>query len=375
MHIHKELQEELQLSIEKDRISHALLFGGKCGYGTLPLALWYASQLLCKGKSEQCYQQVMQGNHPDLHFVYPVTTTPKVSKNPKTIDFAEDWRSFIEQQQFSDGFAWIQHIGADGKQGIINVEQSKEILKALSLRSFAGGYKVMIIWLPEHLNASASNKLLKIIEEPPQKTVIIMISEKPEELLPTLISRCQLIRVPRLNQLEVEEVLVQNFSVDPHLAAEAATNAQGDVALAMENLLHKKESFELLFIQWVRNAFRAKSDVGALMSIYDWSQEIANWNDREKHKQFLSFCADIFRQALVSSYGAPDLALNKITTEGFKWEGFAPFIHGANIEDILTEINDAAYHIERNGNAKIIFLDMGIKMTRFIHKKEEKPTA
>lgn len=375
MNIHKELQEELSHSIERDRISHALLFSGKCGYGTLPLALWYAGQLLCKDPSEKCRNDVMSGLNPDLHFVYPVTTTDKVPRKPTSKDYISDWRDFIAQNKFADGFAWLQHIGADGKQGLINVEQSKEILKNLSLRSYAGGYKVMIIWLPETLNISASNKLLKIIEEPPQKTVIIMISEKAEELLPTILSRCQLIRVPSLSQLEVEEVLVQQFSVDPNLAEEAAAVSQGDVSLALESLLHQSESFETLFIQWVRNAFRAKKDVTALVDIYDWSQEIAAWNDREKHKQFLSYCADIFRQALVQSYGAPDLVLNQIKSETFKWDGFANFIHGSNIEDILNEINEASYHIERNGNAKIIFLDMGIKMTRFIHKKEANPAS
>ena len=370
MNIHKELQEELNHSIERDRISHALLFSGKCGYGTLPLALWYAGRLLCTDESEKCKNDVMSGLNPDLHFVYPVTTTDKVPRKPTSKDYVSDWRDFIAQNKFADGFAWLQHIGADGKQGLINVEQSKEILKNLSLRSYAGGYKVMIIWLPETLNISASNKLLKIIEEPPQKTVIIMISEKAEELLPTILSRCQLIRVPSLSQLEVEEVLVQQFSVDPNLAEEAAAVSQGDVSLALESLLHQSESFETLFIQWVRNAFRAKKDVTALVDIYDWSQEIAAWNDREKHKQFLSYCADIFRQALVQSYGAPDLVLNQIKSETFKWDGFANFIHGSNIEDILNEINEASYHVERNGNAKIIFLDMGIKMTRFIHKKE-----
>lgn len=375
MNIHKELQEELNHSIERDRISHALLFSGKCGYGTLPLALWYAGRLLCTDDSEKCKNDVMSGLNPDLHFVYPVTTTGKVPRKPTSKDYISDWRDFIAQNKFADGFAWLQHIGADGKQGLINVEQSKEILKNLSLRSYAGGYKVMIIWLPETLNISASNKLLKIIEEPPQKTVIIMISEKAEELLPTILSRCQLIRVPSLSQLEVEEVLVQQFSVDPNLAEEAAAVSQGDVSLALESLLHQSESFETLFIQWVRNAFRAKKDVTALVDIYDWSQEIAAWNDREKHKQFLSYCADIFRQALVQSYGAPDLVLNQIKSETFKWDGFANFIHGSNIEDILNEINDASYHIERNGNAKIIFLDMGIKMTRFIHKKEPNPAS
>lgn len=370
MNIHNDLKEQLSHSLSKNRVSHALLFSGKCGYGTLPLVLWYAGQLLCSDKSEKCLNKTNEGQHPDLHFTYPVATTDVVKEKPKSVDFIHDWREFIKENPFANGYAWMQHIGVDRKLGLINKDQSYEILKTLSLRSFAGGYKIMIIWLPEAMNVESANKLLKIIEEPPTKTVFILVSEAAEELLPTILSRCQLIKVPRLTQLEVEEVLVQHFSVDPNLASEAAISAQGDVSLALDNLLYKSESFEELFIQWVRNAFRAKKDASALVDIFDWSQEIAGWNNREKQKQFLSYCANIFRQALVQSYGAQDLVNHQIKSDSFKWEGFAKFIHGANIVEILNEINDASFHIERNGNAKIIFLDMGIKMTRFIHIKE-----
>ena len=375
MNIHNDLKEQLSHSLSKNRVSHALLFSGKCGYGTLPLVLWYAGQLLCSDKSEKCLNKTNEGQHPDLHFTYPVATTDVVKEKPKSVDFIHDWREFIKENPFANGYTWMQHIGVDRKLGLINKDQSYEILKTLSLRSFAGGYKIMIIWLPEAMNVESANKLLKIIEEPPTKTVFILVSEAAEELLPTILSRCQLIKVPRLTQLEVEEVLVQHFSVDPNLASEAAISAQGDVSLALDNLLYKSESFEELFIQWVRNAFRAKKDASALVDIFDWSQEIAGWNNREKQKQFLSYCANIFRQALVQSYGAQDLVNHQIKSDSFKWEGFAKFIHGANIVEILNEINDASFHIERNGNAKIIFLDMGIKMTRFIHIKEVSTTS
>lgn len=371
MTIHNDLKSQLTHAIEREKVSHALLFHGKCGYGTLPLALWYAEQLLCKDKTEKCHHKVQTLQHADLHFAYPVTTTDEVKSKPRSADFIKYWRDFVQENLFGNGFDWSQFIGAEKKQGIINVEQSHEILKTLGLRSFEGGYKIMVIWLPENMNIQTANKLLKVIEEPPQKTVFLLISESAEALLPTIISRCQIINVPRLTRVEIEEVLVQKYNVEPHMAAQAAKNAQGDVAIALENLLHKSETFESLFIQWVRNAFRAKKDVTALQDIFAWSQEVAGWNNRERHKQFLNYCADIFRQALMQSYGANDLVFNQIKSENFKWNGFSKFIHGANIEEILTEINEASYHIERNGNAKIIFLDMGIKMTRFIHRKEK----
>ena len=241
MSIHNDLKEQLSHSLSKNRVSHALLFSGKCGYGTLPLVLWYAGQLLCSDKSEKCLNKTNEGQHPDLHFTYPVATTDVVKEKPKSVDFIHDWREFIKENPFANGYAWMQHIGVDRKLGLINKDQSYEILKTLSLRSFAGGYKIMIIWLPEAMNVESANKLLKIIEEPPTKTVFILVSEAAEELLPTILSRCQLIKVPRLTQLEVEEVLVQHFSVDPNLASEAAISAQGDVSLALDNLLYKSE--------------------------------------------------------------------------------------------------------------------------------------
>lgn len=371
MNIHQNIQSQLLHAIQSEKISHALLFHGKCGYGTLPLALWYATQVLCIEKTKKCQHKVQSLQHADLHFAYPVTTTDEVKSKPKSADFIHYWRDFVQQNPYGNGFDWMQFIGGEKKQGLINVEQSYEILKTLSLRSFEGGYKIMVIWLPENMNISTANKLLKVIEEPPQKTLFLLISETAEELLPTIISRCQIIKVPRLSRVEIEEVLVQQYNAEPHMAAHAAKNAQGDVAVALENLLYKSETYEDLFIRWVRTAFRAKKDVTALNEIYEWSQEIAGWNNREKHKQFLNYCADIFRQALMQSYGANDLVFNNIKSENFKWESFAKFVHGANIEEILNEINDASYHIERNGNAKIVFLDMGIKMTRFIHAKEK----
>lgn len=375
MQIHKKLQKQLLHAIERNKVSHALLFQGKCGYGTLPLALWYAEQLLCNDKTEKCYNTVHSIQHPDLHFVYPVTTTDEVKGKPLSADFLTYWRDFVKENPFGNGFDWTQFIGAEKKQGIINVHQSQEVLKTLGLRSFKGGYKIMVIWLPENMNIQTANKLLKVIEEPPQKTVFLLVSENAEELLPTIISRCQIIQVPRLNRLEVTEALSQYYNLEPHLAEQVAPNSQGNVSIALENILHNTESFETLFIQWVRNAFRAKKDVTALQDIFAWSQEIASWNNPEKFKQFLNYCADIFRQALMQSYGANDLVFNQIKNESFKWDGFSNFIHGANIEEILAEINSASYHIERNGNAKLIFLDMGIKMTRFIHKKEAKAEA
>ncbi|MGI9526715.1 MAG: ATP-binding protein [Weeksellaceae bacterium] len=371
LNIHRDFQSQLNHALSSGKVSHAILFAGACGYGPLPLALWFAGQLLCEDKAESCQKKVKDLQHADLHFCYPVATTDEVKSKPKTVDFLKHWRTFVDKNPFGTSYEWSQVIGAEKKQVIINVDQAKEILSTLSFRSFEGGRKVMLIFLPENMNNSSANKLLKILEEPPKDTIFLMVCEKPEELLATIISRCQVINVPRLNELELEQVLVQQFNMEATLAQEVAATSEGNVNKALEKVLFKSEEFEKLFASWVRNAFKAKKDVSVLADIYEWSSTIASWN-RERQKQFLGFCADLFRQALMFSYGAEETAHVQIKPENLKWKGFVPFVHGSNITDILNEINEAAYHIERNGNAKIIFLDMGIKMTRFIHKKEPK---
>lgn len=371
MNIHKSLKSNLTHAIENDKVSHAILFAGECGYGPLPLALWFANELLCQNKTESCQKKVKDLQHADLHFAYPVATTDEVKSRPLSADFVKYWREFVAKNPFGTSYEWSQTIGAEKKQVIINVDQAKEILSTLNLRSFEGGKRVMVIFLPENMNISTANKLLKILEEPPKDTVFLMVCEKPEELLATIISRCQVINVPRLSELELEEVLTEQFDVMPSLAKDIAKTSEGDVNKALEKILFKSEEFEKLFASWVRNAFRAKKDLSVLSEIYDWSVVLSSWN-RERQKQFLTFCADIFRQALMFSYGAGETAYVQIKPENLKWQGFVPFVHGSNIVEILNEINEAAYHLERNGNAKIIFLDMGIKMTRFIHKKEPK---
>lgn len=367
--VHSKLQYQLLHSLERDKISHALLFYGKSGYGTLPLALWYAAQLIGKNKNENSFRKVMDLQHADLHFCYPVTTTEKVKKNPCTASYSKEWREFYLSQPYANGFDWMQFIGAEKKQGIINVEQAKEILHSLNLRSYEGGYKVMIIWLPETMNNSTANKLLKIIEEPPQNTIFLLVTEDIDALLPTIISRCQTIQVPALQEEDLQSVLVENYNVESHLATESIRYAEGDVAMALEHLLFKSEDFETKFVEWVRNAFRAKKNAEVLQEIHDWAMELSGWS-RERQKKFLEYCSETFRQALLKSYGADEISHRAIRAEDFKWDIFTKFIHGANIELIIDEINKASFHIERNGNAKIIFLDAGIKMTRFIHKKE-----
>ena len=379
MNLHQSIQSQFNNALEKNNVSHAILLQGKTGYGTLLMAHWLAKRLICNHKSESCEHKVDNFQHADYHFCYTITSTDSVKK-PTTDSFRKDWVSFNKENPVGNVYDWVSHIGAEKKQGIINADQALEVMQKLNLRSYEGGNKVMLIWNAESMNTSFANKILKILEEPPKDTYFILISENPEELLTTIISRCQRIQIPRLSNREVAEVLKNKYSVESERAEYIASESEGDMNIALEKLDSKTEEFEELFIDWVRSAFMAKTKLSALKKIYDWSITINEWKSREKQKQFLEYCSNIFRQALLQNYGTENLVNKTLDSNGFKWEVFSKYIHGANIALILEEINTAAYHIERNGNDKLIFLDLGIKMTRHLHTyepkiKEEEKTA
>ena len=218
------------------------------------------------------------------------------------------------------------------------------------------------------MNNAAANKLLKIIEEPPQKTLILLVSEREDLLLPTITSRCQLVKLNRLSDVEVSDYLIQNKGITENEARRIAGLSNGNLHEALSNLSAGNAEFEAYFIQWVRNAFMAAKNPNVLKNLVEWANELSGWS-REQQKQFLSYCSEVFRQALLQNYQAENLVFMRLQKDGFNWGKFSPYIHGANIEDILSEINESSYHIERNANAKIVLLDLSIKLTRYLHKK------
>jgi len=371
------IKSYLTTSVNRSRIPHAQLFVGANGSGTLPMAIAYAQYILCQNKGGEnnggiasCNVKFDHLSHPDLHFAYPVATNDKVKKHPTANHFAEEWRTFIQENPYGSIFDWYLSLGIEKKQGQIGVDEALDIVKKLSLKSYEGGYKVMLIWMADKMNVAASNKLLKLIEEPPEKTVFILITEKEEQLIQTIRSRCQVLHFPALGEQVIKDAIQKEGSLSDSEALKIAHQANGDYNKAL-HLLHNDggdEQFEDWFIQWVRTAFRAKGNKSAVNDLISWSESIAT-TGRETQKKFLHYCLDFFRQALLLNYGAKDLVFLEPKTNGFKLENFSPFIHGANIMDIDTEIQDAIYHIERNGNAKIILTDLSIKLTRLLHKK------
>ncbi|UQD55614.1 DNA polymerase III subunit delta' [Flavobacterium sp. K5-23] len=371
------IKSHLTRSANLGRIPHAQLFVGPEGSGTLAMAIAYAQYILCSnqngentGSNTACNLKFDKISHPDLHFAYPTVTTEEVKKSPKSLDFITDWRQFILQNPYGGLFEWYAILGVQNKQGEIRVDDAQEILKALSLKSYEGGHKIMIVWMADKLNIAASNKLLKLLEEPPEKTVFILISENEEDIIQTIRSRCQVLHFNGLTEPIIAEALVTRENTEPKLAAKIAHQAQGNYNVAL-HLLHDDNDefpFEQWFVTWVRAAFKAKGNAAAIQDLILWSEKIAGLG-RETQKKFLQFCIEMFRQALLINYETKSLVYFEPKVDKFKLENFAPFVNGNNIQDIFKELSDAMYHVERNGNAKIILTDLSIKLTRLIHKK------
>ncbi|MFK7001491.1 DNA polymerase III subunit [Flavobacterium oreochromis] len=373
---HQHVKNHLLTSASHGRIPHAQLFVGPEGCGILRVAIAYAQYVLCQNKDfenqggiDSCNIKFDHFSHPDLHFVYPTVTTEDVKSKPKSLDFLPLWREFLLEKPYGGLFDWYDKLGVGNKQGEIRVEDASEILKSLALKSYEGGYKILIIWMADKMNVAASNKLLKLLEEPTDKTLFILITENEEDLLQTIRSRCQVINFGKLSESAISRHLVEFEGIEEKEAMKIAHKSQGNYNKALQLSHHQNEDapFEQWFVNWVRAAFRAKGNASAIQDLINWSEEIAKLG-RENQKKFLTYCIELFRQALLLNYEAGDLVYYESGIQGFDLKKFAPFITGRNINEIYKELNDAIYHIERNGNSKIILTDLSIKLTRLIHK-------
>lgn len=367
------IKNHLKTSVENGRIPHAQLFVGKEGSGVLPMAIAFAQYLLASTSNdkESCRIKCENLAHPDMHFSFPVTSNDKVKKHPISNLFLEDWRAFIKAQSYGSLYNWLQFIGVENKQGIIGVDEAESIVKALQLKSYEGGFKIMIIWMAEKMNISAANKLLKLIEEPPEKTVFLLCTENEEQIINTIKSRCQAIYFPSLSEENIAKALCPKETASENLAQSVAHQSEGNYNKAL-HLLHHDSSdlvFEQWFITWVRTAFRAKGNATVVQQLISWSDEIAK-SGRETQKRFLNYCLQFFRQAMLLNYSSESIVFLETETAGFDLSKFAPFVHSGNVLEISNELNSAIYHIERNGNAKVILLDLSIKLTRLLHTKE-----
>lgn len=373
----KHLKKHLIKTVENGRIPHAQLFVGTSGSGILPMALAYAQAIVCsnhqKGSTEllNCKNKITKLMHPDIHFVYPVNTNENVSKKPVSAHFTTAWRAFVAENPYGSLFDWLQSLGIENKQGNISVNEAADILKTLSLKAYEGGYKVMIIWMAEKMNTECANKILKLVEEPPEKTVLLLLTENEEQIISTIRSRCQKLQFPLLSEEDICLALIDQHQIDEKQAKKISRLANGDFNKALHILEYNsdEEIFEAWFVSWVRTAFKAKGNKKSINDLLEWSDTLAG-QGRETQKKFIQYCIELFRQALLKNYKADQLLFFEAIDKKFSLDKFAPYIHQNNIYEITEALEDAFYHIERNGNAKIIFTDLSIQLTRFIHRPE-----
>ena len=365
----KEIKAKLLRSVKEERVSHAQLFTGPEGCGSMALALAYARYVSCEnrtaddscGTCKSCvkYEKLI---HPDLHFVFPVIKGKKAT-DPVSDNYLEEWREFVKRSPYFTLNNWMDSIEVGNAQGMIFASEASEIIKKLSLKTFESDYKIMIIWLPEKMHQATANKLLKMIEEPPEKTLFLLVSEEPDKVIPTILSRCQLVKVPSFNSSDIEKYLTDRFSIAPDKASDISRVSNGNITRAIE--LCENEDSSLANLERFKSLMRFawKRDI---VSIINWSEEIST-TGREAQKNFISFSMRLLRENLMLSLNQLKNSLVSLTGEEATFsENFHPFINQNNIYPLTEEFNLVYSHIESNGNAKIIFLDLALKVTRLI---------
>ena len=329
----------LKESVKKGRVANTYLLIGKADSDVLGAGFDLIKDIIKSPFAEMeiheqqaSLEKLKTLTNPDVHYFYPVNTTSEVKTKASSKDFINSWRELVSNGTKITLVDWYNKIGLGNKQAAINKDEAEEISRIASLKSYEGGVKIFLIWMAEKMNLSASNKLLKLFEEPPKNTVFILICENEGKLLTTITSRCQ--KVYTKSQLADN----QGFIFD----------------------------YEILFLDWVRAAFKVKSNKSAINDLIQFSEKISK-KTREEQKDFLTYCSTVFRDSFLFNYKAVNNSEKYLN--GLVLEKFAPFVHEENIEDFYYEVQKGFADIERNGNPKIIFLDISIKLTRLLHVK------
>jgi len=369
---HSEIIEKLVLSVHEGRVSHAQLFTGPEGCGSLALALAYAKFIGCenRGESDSCgtckscvkHEKMI---HPDMHYVFPVIKKKNSNDEPLSDDYLAEWREFNTNSPFGRVNDWFAAIGAgeNNAQGMIYSVESAEIIRKMSLKPYESDYKIMVIWLPERMNNTSANKLLKLLEEPPDKTVFILVSDEPDRLLPTIISRCQLLKIPPFTNSEIKSYLRSSYGATDTEADNMARLARGNIARA-EELSKTDESLKQnlrFFRELMRNAW--KRDV---IELIKWADEISA-GGREAQKNFLNYSLRLLRENFMLSLNQKQNELVFLSDEEASFsEKFHPYINFENIQTLAGQFSLAISHIEANGYARLVFLDLALKVTKLI---------
>lgn len=359
-------KERLLRSVSDGRISHAQLFLGPQGSGSLALAVAYAQYISCSNKqaADSCgaCSSCIKNNkliHPDLHFVYPVALSKDVRVST---DVASQWREAFLDNPYITLFSWFESLDAENKQAVIGVEESGEILRKLSLTTYEAEYKIMIIWQADKMNQASANKLLKILEEPPDKTLFLLVCESEDQLLRTIVSRTQLIKIPRLTDSDLSKALMERHDLSLEAAEKTAHLADGNYAEALmlisenENATQNLASFQKL----MRASLKFNPQ-----GVLSWIDEV-NAAGRERQKNFINYSLHIIRESVILNYGDPSLVKLGADEQEFV-KKFSPFIHEGNVERFTEELNKAYYHMERNANSRILFMDLAFKFNEYLN--------
>ena len=365
----EDIKQRLVRTVEDSRVSHAQLFLGPEGSGKLALAIAYAQYINCTNKHDgdscgECPSCVkyQKFTHPDLHFIYPTAKVKNIDK-PMSKDFVSQWRELLlETNSYINLPAWYSKLGMERKQAIINARDCNEIIKTLSYKSYESEYKVMIIWMVEKLYHAAAPKILKVLEEPPDKTLFLLVSENQDLIINTILSRTQLIKIGKLSDSELTKALIRE-GYEPAEANDAVRIADGNYLAAVRLISQSEEErYNFLnFRDWMRNVYQF--DVEKLIKfVADMSK-----NSREKNKSFLNYALRFTRESLLMNYNSSDLVRVNSEESGFI-DKFYPFINERNSGLIAEELDKSIYHIERNANPSVLFMDLSLKMAKWLRK-------
>ena len=356
-------KQRLIQEVQEARIPHAQLFCGPNGAGKLPLALAYARYICCPNRTQTdacgtCPSCVKWNKlvHPDVHFVFPIVKTAKPKKEVCD-DYIADWRRLLLGNTYFGLNHWLNEMDAENGQAIIYAKESDEITRKLSLKSSEGGYKITLVWLPEKMHEVCANKLLKLLEEPPEKTVFLLISEAPEMILSTILSRTQRFNIHGIEEGDMAKALQERFGVQPADSEAIAHLANGNFIKALETIhLNKEnESFFELFISLMRLSYQRK-----IREMKQWSEQLAGMG-REQQKNFLEYCQRMIRENFI--YNLHRKEMNYMTPREQEFATrFAPFVNERNVMGITDELSEAQIHIEQNVNARMVFFDFALKM-------------
>lgn len=369
----EEIKQRFIRQVREERIPHAQLLCGPEGVGKYPLAIAFARYLSCTnrladdacGKCPSC-QKFNKLVHPDLHLVFPVIRKKNQTSDTAAVsdDYIALWRNFVLSNPYFQINDWIKEMDADNQQAIICTRESDVLFQKITFKSSEGGYKIVVIWLPEKMHVVCANKLLKMLEEPPEKTVFLLVSEAPDMLLQTIQSRVQRINVPVLEQQLIEETLIQRYSLAANDAQMIAHQSMGSWRKAVETIHLSEENGQYLecFISLMRLAYQRK-----IREMKQWSEQVAALG-RERQKNLLIFCQRMIRENFIYNFKCEEIVYMTADERDFS-RNFSPFVNENNIVGIMDELSEAQKHIEQNVNAKMVFFDFALKMIVLIKNR------